>query len=65
MVKMNMKILMATKEVSQRKVAEDTGIGTNTINSYVNNTFTTINKDHIDMLCKYFNCKVEELIKIE
>ena len=54
MVKMNMKILMATKEVSQRKVAEYTGIGTN-----------TINKEHIDMLCKYFNCKVEELIKIE
>lgn len=65
MVKMNMKVLMAIKEVTQRKLSEDTGIGPNTINRYTNNTFTRIDREHIEILCNYFNCAIEDLIKLE
>ena len=65
MLKMNMKVLMAIKDVSQKKLSEDTGIGANTISRYTNNTFTRIDRDHIETLCDYFACNVEDLIKIE
>lgn len=63
MIKMNMKVLMAMKEVNQRQLSADTGIGTNTVNRYVNNTFERIDKKHIDILCDYFNCDISDLIK--
>lgn len=65
MVKMNMKVLMAIKEVTQRKLSEDTGIGPNTINRYTNNTFNRIDREHIEILCNYFNCSIAELIKLD
>ncbi|NFK66326.1 helix-turn-helix transcriptional regulator [Clostridium botulinum] len=65
MIKMNLKVLMAIKEINQSKLSDDTGIGTNTINRYVNNTFSRIGREHIEILCNYFKCEIGDLIKID
>ncbi|WP_321835729.1 helix-turn-helix domain-containing protein [Clostridium butyricum] len=65
MVKINLKNLMSKKDITQKKLSEDTGIGANTINRYTNNTFVRIDGSHIEILCDYFNCSIDELIKLE
>lgn len=65
MIKMNLRKLMFDKEVNQRQLSEDTKISTPMISSYYNNKFTRINKNHVETLCKYFNCTLNELFTIE
>lgn len=63
MIRMNLHIRLAEKRMSQKELSEKTGIGKNTISRYCNDTFEKIDKEHIDILCKFFNCKVEDLIE--
>ena len=62
MVRMRLNILMAEQEITQTELAEETGIRQATISAYVNNTFKTINKKHIDILCDFFECEIEDLL---
>ena len=63
MIKCKLRILMAIKEVNQKELSEATGIRPNTISGYVNNTYTTINKDHLEILCNFFECSVEDIFE--
>lgn len=63
MVEMRLHILMAEKRITQSKLSEETGIRQPTISSYCNETYKHIVKDHIEILCKYFDCKITDLIK--
>lgn len=54
---------MAEKRLSQRELSQITGIRQPTISAYCNDTFVMIPKEHLDILCKYFNCRIEDLIE--
>jgi len=62
MVETRLHILLAEKRMNQKELAEATGIGRNTINRYCNDTWVKINREDIDILCKFFNCKINDLI---
>ena len=63
MLKMKLHILMAEHRMTQKEVAEKTGIHAPTINKYYHDTYQKIDKDHIIALCKLFNCNIQDLIE--
>lgn len=63
MVKTRLHILLAERRLTQKELSELTGIGKNTINRYCNDTWVKINKEDIDVLCKFFKCKITDLIE--
>lgn len=63
MIKMKLHLLMAVHRMSQKEVAEKTGIHAPTINKYYHDTYQKIDKEHINLLCKLFNCQVSDLIE--
>lgn len=63
MVKMKLHVRLAEKRMTQKELSEKTGIRLPTISAYCTDSFKMIPKDHIDILCKFFNCKVEDLIE--
>ena len=60
---MNLHMKMAEIKISQRELSAATGIRQATLSAYYNDTFKMIPKDHLDTLCKFFRCKVEDLIE--
>lgn len=63
MIKMKLHLKMAEKKLSQRELSQLTRIRQPTISAYCNDTFIMIPKEHLDILCKFFNCKVEDLVE--
>lgn len=61
MIETRLHILLAERRMSQKDLSDATGIGKNTISRYYNNTWTKINKEDISKLCKFFNCKIEDI----
>ena len=55
-------MLMAERRITQAKLSEDTGIRQPTISAYCNETYKHIVKEHIEILCKYFDCELTDLI---
>ncbi|MGL4848968.1 MAG: helix-turn-helix domain-containing protein [Clostridium sp.] len=62
MIEFKLHILMAEKRLNQKDLSTITGIGKNSINRYYNNTCDKITKEHLDILCKFFDCNLEDLI---
>ncbi len=63
MIKFKLHQLMAEQRMSQKEVSKKTGIHTPTINKYYHDTFKKIDREHINILCSLFNCKVQDLIE--
>ena len=63
MIKMKLHLLLAERGLSQKDIADVLDIPKNTVSKYVNNTFNMINKQHLDALCRYFNCEVDDLVE--
>ncbi len=63
MIETKLHILLAEKRMTQKELSDATGIGKNTIGRYCNNTWCKINKEDIDILCNFFNCKIEDIIE--
>lgn len=59
-------VLMAEKDpkLSQRKLAEDTGLGIATINRLFNNSFDRVDRHTVEVLCRYFGRGVGDLFEI-
>ncbi|WP_346938181.1 helix-turn-helix transcriptional regulator [uncultured Clostridium sp.] len=64
MIKCNLAYMLDKFRITQKELADATGIPKNTINRYYNNTWTTINRDHIEELCNFFTCSVGDLIEV-
>ncbi|HWO75578.1 MAG TPA: helix-turn-helix transcriptional regulator [Bacillus sp. (in: firmicutes)] len=47
---------------SRRKTANEMGIRQHTFNDLCNGKVVTVRVQHLDMICKYFNCSLEEII---
>lgn len=63
MIKMKLHIKLAESRMTQKELAEATGISKNTIGSYCNETNKHIVKEHLDIFCKMFDCKIEDIIE--
>jgi putative transcriptional regulator len=57
-------VLMAEKDtrLSQRKLAKDTGLSTNTINKLFHNEIDRVDRTTLEALCNYFSCDVGDLL---
>lgn len=56
-------VLMAEKnpQLSQRQLAEDTGLGLATINRLFTNRFTRVDANTVEVLCNYFGRDIGDL----
>ena len=57
--------LMANHNIGQRELSRITGIRQATIGAYLNDTYKQINKDHLDILCMFFECNLDDLLEFE
>lgn len=63
MVEMRLHMLLAEKRMTQKELSDITGIRQPTISAYCNETYKHIVKEHIDILCNYFECELTDLIR--
>lgn len=63
MVKMKLHLLLAEKRMTQKELSEITGISKNTIGAYAKDNCKHVVKEHMDIFCKFFNCKIEDIIE--
>ncbi|MGB3208694.1 MAG: helix-turn-helix domain-containing protein [Crinalium sp.] len=59
-------VLMAEKDpqLSQRQLAEDTGLGLATVNRLFTNKFTRVDTNTVETLCNYFGRDIGELFEM-
>lgn len=62
-IKMKLHIKLAENRMTQKELSIATGIRPNSISAYCNDTYKQIPKEHLDIFCKVFNCKIEDLIE--
>lgn len=62
MIDCKLHMLLAEKRMTQKELSEATGIGQNSISRYCNNTWVKFDKEHLEKLCIYFSCNVEDII---
>lgn len=61
MIKSNLRVLLAMREMSQTKLSNLTGIRPATITSMVHNTCKLIPVHSLDKMCKVLDCNVGDL----
>ncbi|MBO6273262.1 helix-turn-helix transcriptional regulator [bacterium] len=54
--------LIWERRVTAKDIAEATGLGSSTISKLRNSKNVNINTNTLDKLCKYFNCKLTDII---
>jgi len=56
-------VLMAEKDpkLTQRSLSKELGLGLTTIGRLYNNNFERIDKNTVEVVCRYFNCGIGEL----
>lgn len=65
MLKCMLKVKLFEYNISQKDLADATGIRLPTISDYCNNKFKSISKDNVEKLCSYFCCDIGDLFKFE
>lgn len=63
MIHLKLKEIMEQHNIGQRELSRQTGIRQGTISDYVNNTFKMINKEHLELLCDFFDCELNDLVE--
>lgn len=63
MIIFNIKQLRRINNMSQKELANLSGIRLNTLSSYENSTTKTISIENINKLCEIFNCQISELMR--
>lgn len=63
MITMKLHIRLAEKRMTQKELAQITGVRLATISGYCNDNFKMISREHLNAFCKLFECKVEDLIE--
>jgi DNA-binding Xre family transcriptional regulator len=69
MLRFKVKEMIAKKEfddgrrITITEVAEGAGIHRVTLSKLINRRGFSTGTDHLDGLCRYFNCKIEELVE--
>lgn len=55
--------LLIKLNMTQKDLSLATGINQNAISKYCNNTWLKFDKDHLKILCNYFDCDVNLLLR--
>lgn len=69
MLKYKLKQLLAEKEFNERRsitlleVAAETGINRMTLSKIANRPGANVTTDNLDRLCRYFGCRLDELVE--
>ena len=63
MIKFTLKVQLAKKEMSQKELAEATGIRPSTISAICNNKIKHLPVEAIDKICNELECNPEDFIK--
>ena len=63
MIKLKLHLLMAQKRMTQKELSKLSGIQPSIVNKYYNDTIVRIRREHFDIFCKLFKCKIEDLIE--
>ncbi|PKR86128.1 helix-turn-helix domain-containing protein [Heyndrickxia camelliae] len=64
-VKNNLRVLMAKKGVNIQDVSDATGLSRKSISKLYNESSIQITFDVIARLCVYFDCEVNDLLRLE
>ena len=64
MVRIYLSKLLGERRMTQKKLAELTGIRPNTINEWYNEITVSLKVEHIDRICEVLGCSIEELIEV-
>lgn len=64
MIKIHLSTLMGAKRITQSELSKKTGIRPNTINELYHELADRIRFDHLEVICKALDCKLEELLEI-
>lgn len=65
MIYCNLKTLLIKHNLTQKQLSELTKINKNTIGKYINNTFESVNKNHMSVLCSLFCITTNELFEFK
>lgn len=63
MIRCNLDYLLKKSNISQKELSEKLNINKNTVSNYINDNFITINKEHLDLFCKEFNCSPNDIFE--
>ena len=63
MIKFKLKVILAQNEMTQKELAEKTGIRPPTISAIANNSAKHLPIDVLDKICSTLNCSVGELVE--
>lgn len=61
MIKCRLKILLAEHDMTQRELADKTGVRAASISDMCNNKSRHISVDTLNKLCKYFHCQTSDI----
>jgi len=64
MVRIHLSRLLGEKRMSQKILAELTGIRPNTISEWYNEITVSLKVEHIDRICEVLGCSLDELIEV-
>ena len=65
MIKCRLKVLLAEHDMSQKELAQVTGIQTNTISKMCRNDIKQIPITALNELCKYFKCNTSDIFSYQ
>lgn len=65
MIESKLPLLMARKRQKIVDLARDTGINRGTITRLYHGTAKQIDLDVLDVLCRYFGCRVEDILEFK
>lgn len=60
---MKLHLRMAERKINMKELAQATGIRPATISNYYYDNYKHVTKEHLEALCKYFNCSISDLIE--
>src|SRR5262249_9656666 len=64
-VRLAEKALRENRTLSLRKVVEESGVSTSTVNRLANNTIKRVPLDELALLCCYLECDIGDLLHLE
>jgi putative transcriptional regulator len=62
MIKCRLKVLLAEHDMTQKELAEKTGIRATTVSDMCNNKSKHIPLDTLDILCNFFDCNLSDIL---
>lgn len=63
-IKIYLSKLLGEKKMSQAELARRTGIRPSTINEIYWELVDRVNLEHIELICKELNCKIQDLMEV-